>query len=155
LQSLKLVDKTAGIFVLKCWLFDLPELSYLASIELIEKQKELSELKSSVEQLRGGYLLQISTDKKIANQTIRDAEANKLVNSNCNEALKQISDLAGEVERLKAQRQYYDSIFKTVKDECYYQHRVKELEDMKALSKAKASEVKRYLGGDGIDSGSE
>jgi hypothetical protein len=155
MQPLKKVDKDCGISVLKCWLFDLPELSYLTSIELIEKQKELSELKSEIERKRGEYLLLISNDKTIANQTIRDAEADRRVNALFAEKIKQANELMGETERLKAQRQYYDSIFKTVKDECYYQHRVKGLEDMKALSKAKASEVKRYLGGDGIDSGSE
>lgn len=155
MQSLKKVDRNCGISVLKCWLFDLPELSYLASIELIEKQKELSEAKSTIEQKKGEYLIRIGEDKKIATQTIRDAEANRLLKTNCSEEIKKTVDLSGEVEKLKAQRQYYDSIFKTVKDECYYQHRVKELEDMKALSKAKAVEVKRYLGGDSVDSGSE
>jgi len=147
-MQLKRVSKDAGIEVLRVWLFDLPELAYQASIEAIESSKSLNDMQSLITAKKEGMMLALDKEK-FPNQAMREAYINsKLAGDTIiQQKLVEIKELSMEVEKLKAARQYYDQIFKTVKDEVYYQHRIEELKDMKALSKAKVGEVKRFVEG--------
>ncbi len=140
MNKLKTVDKDAGIDVLQVWLFDLPELAYMASIESIEKKKEFVEVKADLDSKKGTILLEIHSN--YSNQSLRDAEVERKIRERYSDVLKTLNELNAEVEKLKAQATYYEAIFKSVKDRVYYEHRQIELGEMKEINKQKAEAFK-------------
>jgi len=140
MENLQVVDKTAGLEVLRVWLFDLPELAYITAIKAIEKKQELTKVRAQFEFLKGKILLEISSN--FSNQGLREAEVNRIIFLKHFEELENVSNLISELDKLIAQKNYYESIFKTVKDIVYYQHRQKELAEQRDLNKQKAEVFK-------------
>ncbi len=140
MENLKVVDKDAGLDVLRVWLFDLPELAYISAIRMIEKKKQFVEAKSDLEALKSNILLKISSN--FSNQGLREAEVNRIVNRDHLRYVDKVNEFSAEFDKLTAQKNYYESIFKTVKDIVYYQHRQKELADQRDLNKQKAEAFK-------------
>ena len=140
MENLKVVDKDAGLDVLRVWLFDLPELAYISAIKMIEKKKQFVEAKADLEALKSNILLKVSSN--FSNQGLREAEVNRIVNKDHLHYVNKVNELSSEFDKLTAQKNYYESIFKTVKDIVYYQHRQKELADQRELNKEKLEAFK-------------
>ena len=143
-EQLKKVDKDCGLDVLRVWLFDLPELSYLSSIRIVEQQNLVKEVENSKNILERGVMLEVEGKSK----EIREAEASqKLCGMAEYDKLKtglKIEYVA--LETLKAQREYYDKMFKVVKDELYSKRRMQELDITRDIKKDVASEFKVIKG---------
>lgn len=137
MDKLQVVSKDAGMEVLRVWLFDLPELAYLAGVNSIDKKKDLAELKYQFEGLKNSLLLSVSAN--FSNQALREAEVDRLIREKYPDFFRQINELTAEVDKLKAQENYYESVFKSVKDVVYYQSRVKELADMRDIKRGELS----------------
>ena len=140
MENLKVVDKDAGLDVLRVWLFDLPELAYISAIKMIEKKKQLVETKADLEVLKSSILLKVSSN--FSNQGLREAEVNGIVNKYHLHYVNKVNELSSDFDKLTAQKNYYESIFKTVKDIVYYQHRQKELADQRELNKERLEAFK-------------
>ena len=140
MENLQVVDKDAGLDVLRVWLFDLPELAYISAIKMIEKKKQFVEAKADLEALKSNILLKVSSN--FSNQGLREAEVNRIVNKDHLHYVNKVNELSSEFDKLTAQKNYYESIFKTVKDIVYYQHRQKELADQRELNKEKLEAFK-------------
>ncbi len=140
MENLKVVDKDAGLDVLRVWLFDLPELAYITALSVIDKKKELTIAKDSLETARGRILLEVSSN--FSNQGLREAEVTHVINQKHSTKKDTVNILSAEHDKLIAQRNYYETIFKTVKDVVYYQHRQKELAEQRDLNKQRAEAFK-------------
>lgn len=143
LESLKRVDKDAGIEVLQSWLFDLPELSYLRSIDVVKQQNDIRSLEDIKESLERDVMLSVDGKSK----EIREAEAGKKLSElgSYLEYKKKIQEEYVKLETLKAQRAYYDAMFGVVKNECYFHKSMKQLELNREMKKetAESFTVKR------------
>jgi hypothetical protein len=142
LEKLKRVDKATGTEVLQVWVFDLPELSYMASISVVREQNEIKELEESAEAKMRDALLSAEGKSK----EMREAEASKKMMADAFFVAlkKEVRDAYEKLETFKAQREYYDKMFKVVKDELYFRKRMTELE----LSKKIKQEVAESFGGE-------
>ena len=141
LERLKRVDKDAGTDVLQVWLFDLPELSYLASIEIVRQQNLLTKLETAKECYARDLLLTV--EGKTREQ--REAQVQKELEKNTAflDLQVNIMEQTEKLETLKAQRKYYDDMFRVVKDELYFRKRMREL----ALNKEIKKEAAESFGG--------
>jgi len=137
MKPLSKVNRNSGIDVLTDWLFSLPELSYVASIDSIEAQDVSSDIQSKVELARCKLILNLDP-KKFTNQELRNAQATISISEQMGAELAEIRRLNLEAEKTKAAKKYYDDEFRAVKDEVYYLHRNKELIDQKELLRMKA-----------------
>jgi len=139
-EQLKKVDKDCGVDVLRVWLFDLPELSYLSSVNIVQQQNDIKDFERSKDMMEKEAMLTVDGKSK----EIREAEVSKkLSENNAYQGAKTV--LRTEyiaLETLKAQRDYYDKMFKVVKDELYSKRRMQELDITRDIKKEVASEFK-------------
>ena len=143
LESLKIVSKEAGIEVLQSWLFDLPELSYLRSIDVVRQQNEVKDFEDILDSIEREVMLTVDGKSK----EIRDAQVKSELEKSERYfgAKKDVRDAYEKLETLKAQRAYYDAMFGVVKNECYFSKSMKQLELNREMKKetAESFAVKR------------
>jgi len=139
LENLKRIDKEAGLDVLQVWLFDLPELSYLRSVDIVKQQNDIRSVEEDKEKIERAVMLSVEGKSK----EIREAETGKkLSESEAYEILsKRIKSMYEVLETLKAQRAYYDSMFSVVKNEVYF---LKRMQEFKLSKEMKEDEAKRF-----------
>ena len=122
-----------GVEVWKLQMFTLPQTLHDTSVEIIDKERTLSELEEKMEEAKAFITLAVAKDESLKNQTVRDAQVViKLATDESYVLAKnQVKDLQREIDILKSRQKKYEMDFKTLKDNVYYSFRVKELEEQK------------------------
>lgn len=124
-------------------MFTLPKSQYDTAIEIIDKERIITELEGKLEETKAIVTLEVAKDESLKNQSVRDAKTTiELAKNEAYQLEKnKIADLQREVDVLKARQKKYELDFKTVKDSVYYAFRTTELTAQKEV---KDSEAKRY-----------
>lgn len=124
-------------------MFTLPKSQYDTAIDIIEKERIITELEGKLEEAKAIVTLEVAKDESLKNQSVRDAKTTiELAKNEAYQLAKnKIADLQREADVLKARQKKYELDFKTVKDSVYYAFRTSELSAQKEV---KDSEAKRY-----------
>lgn len=149
MKPLKRIDISEDVNILANWLFDLPVLGYDATMEVVNKNNELEVAKRDVQLIEDAVIKEVSSevDKKgklvFSSQGQREVEMRLRLKDNAEylNALDVMNNIKSNIDKLKAQSKYYDTMFSAVKNEIYHRRSVELLDSKKEMNK---EEAKRF-----------